>query len=68
LRPSEVLLNAVIEKRSRRIIGWQAIGKPMRTSWYSQFLEGLIERGEKLSSIQDLGLRVRQNENAERKM
>ena len=68
LRPSEVLLNAVIEKRSQRIIGWQAIGKPMRTSWYSQFLEGLIERGEKLSSIQDLGLRVRQNENAERKM
>ena len=60
LKPSEPLLNVVIEKKSQRIIGWQAIGKPIRTSWYSQFLEGLIERQEKLSSIQDIGLRVRQ--------
>jgi len=66
LRPSEVLLNAVIEKRSQRIIGWQAIGKPIRTSWYSQFLEGLIKVGETLSSIQGLGLRVRQSEPAGR--
>jgi len=58
LKPSEALLNAVVEKKSQRIIGWQAIGKPIRTSWYSQFLEELIERQEKLSSIQDMGLRV----------
>ena len=60
LKPSEALLNAVIEKKSQRIIGWQAVGKPIRTSWYSQFLEELIERQEKLSSIQDIGLRVRE--------
>jgi len=59
LKPSEALLNAVIEKKSQRVIGWQAVGKPIRTSWYSQFLEGLIGRQEKLSSIQDIGLRVR---------
>lgn len=66
LRPSGTLLNAVIEKNSQRIIGWQAIGKPIRTSWYSQFLEELIEREEKLSSIQDFGLRVGQREHSEK--
>ena len=58
LRPTEALFNAVVEKKSQRIIGWQAVGKPIRTSWYSQFLQTLIERGEKLSSIQDMGLTV----------
>lgn len=62
LRPSGALMNAVVEKKSQRIIGWQAIGKPIRTSWYSQFLEELIEREEELSSIQDFGLRVGQRE------
>ncbi len=66
LRASGALMNAVVEKKSQRIIGWQAIGKPIRTSWYSQFMEELIERGEKLSSIQDFGLRVEQREHSEK--
>jgi len=58
LRPTEALLNAVIEKKNQRILGWQAVGKPIRTSWYSQFMQHLIERGETLSSIQEMGLTV----------
>jgi len=58
LRPTEALLNAVVEKKSHKIVGWQAVGKPIRTSWYSQFVEQLIERGETLSSIQEMGLTV----------
>jgi NADPH-dependent 2,4-dienoyl-CoA reductase/sulfur reductase-like enzyme len=58
LRPTEALFNAVVEKKSQRIIGWQAVGKPIRTSWYSQFLQALIERAETLNSVQDMGLTV----------
>lgn len=58
LRPTEALLTAVVEKKGQRIVGWQAVGKPIRTSWYSQFMQHLIERGETLSSIQEMGLTV----------
>jgi len=58
LRPTEAMLVAVVEKKSQRIIGWQAVGKPIRTSWYSQFMQRLIERRETLGSIQEMGLTV----------
>ena len=58
LRPTEVMLVAVVEKKNQRIIGWQAVGKPIRTSWYSQFIQRLIERRETLSSVQEMGLTV----------
>lgn len=58
LRPTEAMLVAVGEKKSQRIIGWQAVGKPIRTSWYSQFMQRLIERRETLGSIQEMGLTV----------
>jgi NADPH-dependent 2,4-dienoyl-CoA reductase/sulfur reductase-like enzyme len=58
LRPTEAMLIAVVEKKSQRMVGWQAVGKPTRTSWYSQFMQRLIESRETLDSIQEMGLTV----------
>jgi hypothetical protein len=59
LKPSRSLLTAISEKRSQRIVGWEGVGKPIRTSWYSKFLERLIIDQEKLNSIQEIGLVVK---------
>jgi NADPH-dependent 2,4-dienoyl-CoA reductase/sulfur reductase-like enzyme len=56
LRPTEAMFVAVVEKKSQRMVGWEAVGKPIRTSWYSQFMQPLIESRETLDSIQEMGL------------
>jgi NADPH-dependent 2,4-dienoyl-CoA reductase/sulfur reductase-like enzyme len=58
LRPANALFTAVVEKKSQRIIGWQAVGAPVRTSWYSRFIQSLIEDKKTLSELQEQELTV----------
>jgi len=58
LRPSQALFRAVIEKKNQRLVGWQAVGRPIRTSWYSQFMQASIASGKTLDSLEELGLTV----------
>jgi NADPH-dependent 2,4-dienoyl-CoA reductase/sulfur reductase-like enzyme len=58
LRPANALFTAIVEKKTQRIIGWQAVGAPIRTSWYSRFIQTLIEAKKTLSSLQELELIV----------
>ena len=58
LRPASALFTAIVEKKSQRIVGWQAVGAPVRTSWYSRFIQSLIEDKKTLSSLQEQELTV----------
>jgi NAD(P)H-nitrite reductase large subunit len=58
LKPSNVLLKALVEKNTDTIIGWQVIGF-RQSMWASLFFQETIRNKRCISDIQNIGLRIR---------